>query len=140
MLLVIAIILLVLLVSMTSYEHMTNKDVISAMKNFGVDDTTTSINSPNIKVPIYGPKTDLPFATEPTPNDKKAEEDSLRRYPDIYGPDTSPQLSYGRITVNEKIPCSGDDGSYDYNVNLKTAFPTEGPPQPFLADFSSFQS
>jgi len=32
-----------------------------------------------------------------------------------------------------------NDETYDYNPDLQKAFPTSGPPQPFLTDFSKFQ-
>jgi len=31
------------------------------------------------------------------------------------------------------------DCTYDYNPDLQKAFPTSGPPQPFLTNFSGFQ-
>jgi len=36
-------------------------------------------------------------------------------------------------------PALNDKPTYEFNVNLKKAFPYDGPPQPFLTDFSKIQ-
>jgi hypothetical protein len=118
---------------MTTYEHMTNSDVITAMKSLGLDNSTSKSSKINT-IPVYGPKVSSVEVPEPTPNDKGEVIDTLRIYPDIYGPDVlaAPGTS--------NIKRSTDDTDYDYNIDLKNAFPTDGPPEPFLSDFSKFQS
>ena len=147
MLLWVAIILLILLISMTSYEHMTNQDVLDVLKTFGVGNETSGTT--RSQAPIYGPKVSSIVEPEPEPEYNNEEVDSLRKYPDIYGPDVRPMISNGRLSLADKSSCngknesdapSGDDGSYDYNIDLKKAFPTDGPPEPFLGDFSSFHN
>lgn len=131
MLLIVAIILAILLVTMTTYEHMTNEDVLTALKEFGVDDDVPE-KKQNRKAPIYGPKTS--GIAEPEPSAYEDElGDSTGMYPDIFGPDTNASPGSKNLSYSE-------DEYNDYNVDLKAAFPTDGPPQPFLSDFSEFQS
>lgn len=131
MLLIIAVILVILLASMTTYEHMTNKDMLTALKEFGVDDDVSE-KKPQGKAPIYGPKTS--GIAEPDPSAYEDElGDSAGMYPDIFGPDTAAAPGTKNLSYSE-------DEYNDYNVDLKAAFPTDGPPQPFLTDFSEFQS
>ena len=138
MLLLIAIALVLFLVSMTTYEHMTNKDVLSAIKKYGTEDTkqTTKEKTP-LEAPIYGPKAQPVAQPSPTTPTSKSKSDSST-YPDIYGPDVV-------AAPGEKIKSAKhesdhvDDPTYDYNPDLQKAFPTSGPPQPFLTDFSRFQ-
>lgn len=130
MLLIVAIILVVLLASMTTYEHMTNKDVLTALKGFGVEDQPEKTGPKT--APIYGPKTTEVVEPEPTPNEE-GDDDSGRKYPDIFGPDVVASPGTKNLKYSE-------DGDNDYNIDLKNAFPTDGPPQPFLTNFSNFQS
>ena len=109
---------------------MTNKDVLTALKGMGVEDNIEK-SGPKT-APIYGPKTTEVVEPEPNPNDEDGE-DSTRRYPDIFGPDVVASPGTKNLKHSE-------DGDNDYNIDLKNAFPTDGPPQPFLTDFSRFQS
>jgi hypothetical protein len=141
MLLLIAAVLLVFLMSMTTYEHMTNKDLMSALKNYGTEDKKHSKKKEEVppEAPIYGPK--VAPVQHPSPSSSKNGGGGSGVYPEIYGPDVV-------ATPGEKIKHSKpgkhesdtvEDDTYDYNPDLQNAFPTSGPPQPFLADFSKFQ-
>ena len=109
---------------------MSNADVLTALKQYGVD-TEENSDTAN-KTPselIYGPKGIM--SDEPEP-DLSASTDSKAIYPEIYGPDVP-------LVPGKKVQTEGDD-EYDYNVDLGKAFPkADGPPKPFLTDFSSFQ-
>lgn len=140
MLLLVTAALLIFLLSMTTYEHMTNKDLVSALQKYGTDDKKkTSKEQEPTKAPIYGPKA-APPPEEPAPtkssSSKSTSDTSV--YPDIYGPEVV-------ATPGEKVKSAKhesdhvDDETYDYNPDLQKAFPTSGPPQPFLTDFSKFQ-
>lgn len=139
MLLLVAMVLVIFLVSMTTYEHMTNKDLMSTLQTYGSKDKKKSTSDTPSEAPIYGPKT-APVPDEPkatTPSTAKSSSDTSV-YPDIYGPEVV-------ATPGEKIKSAKhesdnvEDDTYDYNPDLQKAFPTSGPPQPFLADFSRFQ-
>jgi hypothetical protein len=138
MLLLVAALLVIFLVSMTTYEHMTNKDVISAIKKYGTEDKQTeSKKETPTQAPIYGPKVAPVEKTTATATLAKSSTGSST-YPDIYGPDVV--ASPGEKVKNAKHESDKlDDDTYDYNPDLQKAFPTSGPPQPFLADFSRFQ-
>jgi len=76
----------------------------------------------------------------PNRNRSPAEAESYdsRIYPDIYGPDV--ELVPGtKPRSNKHKSDDTSDPSYDFNPDLQKAFPTSGPPQPFLNDFSGFQ-
>jgi hypothetical protein len=133
-------ILAILVVSFYRQEHMTNKDVQSALQKYaGTQDKPPSYQSVGVSdYPIYGPKADPPEpSTERIPGDGGTPYDS-KIYPDIYGPDV--ELVPGMKPRSKKQ--SSDDTSdptYDFNPDLQKAFPTSGPPQPFLNDFAPFQ-
>ena len=140
MLLLLAAFLVLFLVSMTTYEHMTNKDLMSALQKYGSGHTQKDkkdSDSPT-QAPIYGPKTTA-VADEPLPtkSDKKSTSDS-NVYPDIYGPEVVASPGE-KVTSAKHSSDNVEDDTYDYNPDLQKAFPTSGPPQPFLADFSRFQ-
>ncbi len=139
MLLLIAAFLVLFLVSMTTYEHMTNKDVMSAIKKYGTEDTAKKSKEKGpSEAPIYGPKAEPP-AEEPSPTTSSAKTKSdTGVYPEIYGPDVV--AAPGEKVKHAKHESDRvDDETYDYNPDLQNAFPTSGPPQPFLTDFSRFQ-
>lgn len=137
MLLLIAAVLAILLLSMTTYEHMTNKDLMSALQKYGTDDKKKTSDQPT-QAPIYGPKVAPVEQPAPTKPSSKSNSDSSV-YPDIYGPEVV--ASPGEKIKHAKHESDRvDDETYDYNPDLQKAFPTSGPPQPFLADFSKFQS
>jgi len=140
MLLLVAVALVLFLVSMTTYEHMTNKDLMSALQKYGTDDKKKE-KKPDDKpaeAPIYGPKAAPPPAEPvPTKSSTKTPTDSSV-YPDIYGPEVV--AAPGEKIKHAKHESDRvDDETYDYNPDLQKAFPTSGPPQPFLTDFSKFQ-
>ena len=139
MLLLVAIFIALLLMTMTTYEHMTNKDVMSALKKYGTEEkpSKSKEKSPP-EAPIYGPKAEPP-AEEPSPTGPSSKSKSdTGVYPEIYGPDVV--AAPGEKIKNAKHESDRvDDETYDYNPDLQNAFPTSGPPQPFLTDFSRFQ-
>lgn len=114
-------------------EHMTNSDVLAALKEYGVDPEEPKKKGEK-KIPtesIYGPKAIM--SDEPEPN-LSQKIDSKATYPHIYGPDVP-------LVPGKKVETKDGQGSdYDYNIDLAKAFPrADGPPQPFLTNFSSFQ-
>lgn len=111
-------------------EHMSNSDVLTALKQYGVD---TEENKKEKKTSpsesIYGPKAIM--SEEPEPN-ISSKVDSKAVYPHIYGPDVP-------LVPGKKVETQ-DGEENDYNIDLQKAFPkADGPPQPFLTNFSSFQ-
>ncbi len=140
MLLLVAAILVVLLVSMTTYEHMTNKDLMSALKNYGTEDKKDSKKKDTIpEAPIYGPK--VAPVQQPSPTKSTSGDGGSGVYPEIYGPDVvaTPGEKIKHAKPGKHESDKVEDDTYDYNPDLKNAFPTNGPPQPFLTDFSKFQ-
>jgi hypothetical protein len=122
-----------------SREHMTNRDLLSALKEYGDKDPKKQKNDPSKKdeLPIMGPKAEI------DPADKKKKEASKGTnlsgvYPDIYGPDV-PKIPGTKQTAGKTVSDEPNDETYEFNPDLKNAFPVEGPPQPFLTDFSKFQ-
>ena len=121
-------------------DHMTNSDLISTLKTFGDKGSKKPSKdaSQSESMPIMGPK------VEPIdPADKKRKEASKgtntsATYPDIYGPDV-PKIPGTSKTVGMHVSDDTSDETYQFNPDLKNAFPVEGPPQPFLTDFSKFQ-
>ena len=137
-LVLIAILLLAYLVSMTTYEHMTNKDLVDTLQKYGSKDESSKKKAEKpAEAPIYGPKAEAPEQPSPTKPSSKSNGDGSV-YPDIYGPDVV--ASPGEKIKSSKHESDNvNDETYDYNPDLKNAFPTSGPPQPFLTDFSKFQ-
>jgi len=133
-----------------SRESMTNKDLISALQKFGdkTDDSSKKSNSTLQEAPIYGPTAAPPSTPFPAPSSKKSKSDGTTSdYPDIYGPDVA--MTPGTGSTCKKDPsgthasdsATSEDCTYQYNPDLKKAFPTDGKaPQPFLTDFSRFHS
>ncbi len=125
---------------MRSTEHMTNEDLVSTLKTFGEQGTKpkkTKQTGEKDQLPIYGPTGVLaPPAPKPVPG--KGGDGDGSQYPEIYGPDVV--LTPGKKASNGKHASDEvTDETYDYNPDLKRAFPTEGPPQPFTGDFSKIQ-
>jgi hypothetical protein len=119
-------------------EGMTNKDLVSALQTHGTPDAKKKKKDEPSELEIYGPKAEK---VVPTSNGSKSKgSDTSGSYPDIYGPDipavpgTKPKSMPGKHASDQV-----DDETYDFNPDLQKAFPTEGPPQPFLTDFSKFQ-
>lgn len=118
---------------------MTNKDVQSALQKYaGTADTASSYESVGVsEYPIYGPTAKKP-EPEPKPKPGGDGKDDSRSYPDIYGPDV--ELVPGTKPKSNKHKSDDpDDPTYEFNPDLQKAFPTSGPPQPFLTDFAPFQ-
>lgn len=132
--------LAILAVSMyRQQEHMTNKDVQSALQKYaGTADTASKYESTGVsEYPIYGPKA-RPPEPKPAPGPGGDGRHDSRIYPDIYGPDV--ELIPGtKPRSNKHKSDDTSDPIYEFNPDLQKAFPTSGPPQPFLTDFSGFQ-
>jgi hypothetical protein len=118
---------------------MTNADLLSTLKTFGDKGTKKPAKdaSQSDSMPIMGPRAEI------DPADKKKKEASKGTnlsgtYPDIYGPDV-PKIPGTKQTAGKTISGEPNDETYEFNPDLKNAFPVEGPPQPFLTDFSKFQ-
>ncbi len=123
---------------MTTYEHMTNKDLMSALKKYGTQDDKQPKKETPSEAPIYGPKAE-PVAKQPSPTTPSSKsKSSTGVYPEIYGPDVVASPGEKVKTAKHESDNLNDD-TYDYNPDLQKAFPTSGPPQPFLTDFSGFQ-
>ena len=109
---------------------MTNDDMIAALKTYGVDNTGITKKSVKAKNSvIYGPRAPELETPPPSMNKNSKKPKGTGVYHEIFGPDY--QDLPGKST--------GDDSIFQFNPDLKKAFPTDGPPQPFLTDFSKFQ-
>lgn len=150
--LLIGIAVLIILFYRSTRENLTNQQ---------------SVGKRNEK-PIYGP-TALPPVDPPVDGTStggaKPGKTTGGPYPEIFGPDTTPQIGAGSLAgaENKTPPVSDvkpapkpdvkpaqpepesklkrplkpiDDGSRKLNPFLTDAFPYNGPPQPFLTDFS----
>jgi hypothetical protein len=118
---------------MYSSEHMSNKELLNTLEQ------NRSSKEPS-QAKIYGPKATKLSDSEKKKKDveEEVDDDTRPKYPDIYGPDV-PMLPG---TSSQKLIFSDDpikSETYDYNPDLKNAFPVEGPPQPYLADFAPFK-
>jgi len=138
--LLIGVALLVILFYRSTREHLTNRN----------------------EQPIYGP-TALPPVDRSSTDAGGANPGKTTGgpYPDIFGPDATPQIGAGSLVGEEyktppvsdvepaeaeskcnckekskQPPKSIDDGRRKLNPFLTDAFPYNGPPQPFLTDFS----
>ena len=130
--------LVIVAVSYSRRESMTNKDVQTQLKKHeGATDRPSTHDTASVsEYPIYGPTATKPEPS-PSPGSGKSNTDT-RPYPDIYGPDV--QLVPGmKPRSNKHHSDDTSDPTYEFNPDLQKAFPTEGPPQPFLTDFSRFQ-
>jgi len=131
------IVLCILMFYMSRREMMTNKDLMDTLDKFGKESSNKVSASE-----IYGPKT---TKAEPQPDHSSSkDEDSLRSYPDIYGPETTPIPGRKPDDKPSKdIKNLGEhteDNGHKFNPNFARAFPhDENGPQPFLADFSKIQ-
>jgi hypothetical protein len=161
---------------------MTNDQLISALKQFGQDGTSSSSNNlqPSVK-PIYGPSANPP--PFPTNTGAGGGRTVGGPYPQIFGPDVTNApgsisgsgsgsglggsdlsggaggaggvggvggaggFGNGGVGANGGSPngyvYSDQPGpnnrSHEFNPDLAKAFPVDGPPQPFLTDFSQIQ-
>jgi hypothetical protein len=121
---------------------MTNKDVISMMQSYGSKDEDTKKKKADkpAEAPILGPKSG---GMGPSPSTQPTKDSNAGgSYPEIYGPDAPmvPGTTSKSCSTSSKHESDNvEDCTYDYNPDLQKAFPTSGPPQPFLNDFSPFQ-
>jgi hypothetical protein len=132
---VILVVIAIILLFWSSREHMTNSDLISTLKTFGAEGTKKPSKPYASEAPIMGPKAPKVEPAPPKTNNNGDSESGV--YPDIYGPEYQGPPG----SKHSKGKHSSDDTSdetYQFNPDLKKAFPTEGPPQPFLTDFSKF--
>ena len=132
-------VLILVLYTPRNVERMTNKDLLDTLKTFGEHGTKPK-KAPDTQQPIYGPMN--PKLEEPEPTKGKSKIDSNMEYPDIYGPEVTPipGMSKCKSKSGQHSSDCPDDGTYEFNPDLKNAFPTaDGEPQPFLTDFSKFQ-
>jgi hypothetical protein len=85
------IVLFIATILWSSQEHMTNKDLIDALKTFGVDNSgQVKPKSPSKNQEIYGPG--LKESEKPPPKPLSDEDEAKKRamrnaYPHIYGPE-----------------------------------------------------
>lgn len=137
--LLILVLAVLAIVIATSYrrEYMTNKDVMSAIQKYGTETPSKDKKKSPVEAPIMGPKAEPPVDPKPTSGNGKTDKSS-GVYPDIYGPDVvSPPGTKPKSSKHESD--NVEDDTYDYNPDLQKAFPTSGPPQPFLGSFAAFQ-
>ena len=131
--------LVVLLLLVSRREHMTNDDLLSTLKTFGDKAPPKKKKNPaeTDQVPIYGPR--APQVTPADSSKTKLSPTVSGVYPDIYGPEiiTTPGTKHGKNHKHESD--NVDDSTYEFNPDLQKAFPSDGPPQPFLTDFSKIQ-
>ena len=138
--LIVLAILAIFVASMYRQEHMTNKDLVSALQTHGTTEHKKPVKDTPAEQPIYGPKAVAP-PPPPSPtkngsNGKSSGDGSS--YPEIYGPEYQGVPGMKQKNPKHESDDTSDD-TYDYNPDLQKAFPTSGPPQPFLTDFSRFQ-
>jgi hypothetical protein len=136
---IVVLAIVVIFITRPLTEYMTNKDLVSALQTHGTTDAKKKKKDEPSELEIYGPKAEKVVPTKSI-SGKSSGSDTSGSYPDIYGPDiplvpgTKTKSMPGKHTSDEV-----DDETYDFNPDLQKAFPTEGPPQPFLTDFSKFQ-
>lgn len=136
---IVVLAIVVIFITRPLTEYMTNKDLVSALQTHGTPEAKKKSKDEPSELEIYGPKAEKVLPTKST-SGKSSGSDTSGSYPDIYGPDvplvpgTKTKSMPGKHTSDEV-----DDETYDFNPDLQKAFPTEGPPQPFLTDFSKFQ-
>ena len=135
-----ALAILAIVVTYRHTEYMTNKDLVSALQTHGTPDPKKNKKKDEpSEMEIYGPKAPKVVPSEPAGT--KNGGDSSGVYPDIYGPDIvkAPGTSKQKTAPGKHASDEVDDETYDFNPDLKKAFPTDGEPQPFLTDFAPFK-
>jgi len=141
---VLAIILLLCLwLNKSTFERMTNSDLLKTLGTFQKTGIKPKKTDPH-EEPIYGPK--VPKLEEPAPSSSKHTPQDTNEYPDIYGPEietvpgTKSKHASGKQASGKHSSDSPDNETYEFNPDLKKAFPTDqDEPQPFLTDYSKFQ-
>lgn len=138
----VAILAIILATYYRRRESMTNADVQSAMQDYG--DTSGKHQKHTSgevgEFPIYGPKIKHP-PVKPSGDDDGNSKNKKRNtgiYPDIYGPDV-PMTPGKRPHDGKHHSDDTSDDTYQFNPDYQKAFPTDGPPQPYLTNFSKFQ-
>jgi hypothetical protein len=133
--------LVVLLLLVSRREHMTNDDLLSTLKTFGDNAPPKKKKNPaeTDQVPIYGPR--APQVAPADPSKTKLAPTASGVYPDIYGPEiiTAPGTKPGSKPNPKHESDNVEDSTYEFNPDLQKAFPSDGPPQPFLTDFAKIQ-
>jgi hypothetical protein len=133
--------LVVLLLLVSRKEHMTNEDLLSTLKTFGDKAPPKKKANPadTNEIPIYGPR--APQVTPADPSKTKLSPTVSGVYPDIYGPEitAAPGTKPGTKPNSKHESDNVEDKTYEFNPDLQKAFPTDGPPQPFLTDFAKIQ-
>jgi hypothetical protein len=145
--------ILVILFYSSPRENMSNEDLVSTLKTFG--DKSPAAQS------IYGPSAAPPPLATNTGGSTSGQSVG-GPYPQIFGPDVTnaPGSISGGMSANNGNGSNGtgtsasggaaagyvfsdqpgpQDQTYEFNPELKKAFPVDGPPQPFLTDFSKIQ-
>ena len=146
-------------------ENMTNDQLINTLKTFGETGSSSSSSNntqPSVK-PIYGPSANPP--PFPTNTGAGGGKTVAGPYPQIFGPDVTnaPGTMSGSVLGSGGVGGGGggvggvganggsangyvysdqpgpQDRSHEFNPDLAKAFPVDGPPQPFLTDFSKIQ-
>ena len=122
-----ALVIIALYFLFPSQERMTNEDLIATLKTFGTQSPPSRTPKQPSEVPIYGPMGEKPDDTPSSSSGiNRLAPPASGEYPEIFGPDSV--MVPG--TTKKK------DSPYDYNPDLERAFPTSGPPEPYLTDFS----
>ena len=129
-------------------ESMTNETLIDTLKQFGDKGTMSSV-TPAIpsNQPIYGPSANPPPI--PTNTVGGSGKTVAGPYPQIFGPPVNSvpgtggnPVAPGQTASDQPISkdlLGPEDQTFEFNPELKKAFPYDGPPQPFLTDFSKIQ-
>jgi hypothetical protein len=129
--------LAILILFIDRKEHMSNDDLLSTLKTFGESSPKKKKNPAETnKAPILGPR--APVVVPADSGKTNLDPTASGVYPDIYGPEiiASPGTKSKPNSSSKHESDNVDDKTYEFNPDLQKAFPTEGPPQPFLTDFS----
>jgi hypothetical protein len=135
--LLLVVLIIIALVVAYRRENMTNKDVSSMMQHYGDRDKKQKSTDTPASAPIFGPTAPKPVSPGPG-SGGRGRRRGTGDYPNIYGPDV-PMVPGMKPHSRKHESDNVEDDTYDYNPDLQKAFPTSGPPQPFLTDFSKFQ-
>ena len=128
----------------------TNSNVNTSNFSTSFYSATKKQSNPNAKnqAPIFGPYSGGKNSSSAS-NSQSKKNLSNGKYPEIFGPDVtvtplsgSPGTSSSGLSGTTSGLVSSDQvdqPSYEFNPDLKNAFPYDGPPQPFLTDFKKIQ-
>jgi len=150
LILLVAVVLILFYSRSCSRENMSNEKLLSTLETFGAQGTTKD-KDPNLSknLPLKGPHAP-PIDPADSLKASTKSGNSGGAYPQVFGPDvaitpgtsgntgtsgTSGTVASG-YTLSDSPP---NDANYEFNPDLKNAFPYSGPPQPFLTDFSKIQ-